>query len=163
MSKEAEELKAKIDCVLSDDRYLQRTIDQVARQVSEEPARVLRFCRVHTGYNLSYFKNDIFVALTDRVSAAMEEEEKKLEEAMQGGEESKEDLDKARLQPVRLSTPTRTDWGPILHNISHVLVTLYRTARWIPSCEQKIAIEQAIRDLEKCYAVFSKKTTNQIE
>lgn len=160
------DLKPKIDGILSEEKYIQRSLDNIARLLDEEPADILRFCRESTDYNLSSFKQTVYIALRERVNEVAAKEEEALKEAMEATEEGEadEELGVARLHPLPKPTlRAKTPWSSIQGNVSHCHIILSRTLRMIPGGEHKILLGQTVRDLESLYVLLSKEANLKLD
>ena len=151
-----EEFKAKLDGALSQKKHLNRSLDALSREISEDPAVVLKYVRANDEqYYTTIFKNEIYIGLKDRVDESLAEKEKEIEEAMQGGEEGDGPAEKADLRPVK-SHVVQVKWADITEDLGIAYLNLNRIYRKLAACSEKALLAEVIRNIETLEANFRK-------
>ncbi len=154
----SKDLKPKLDGVLSGKKYLRRKLDSVALTIGEDASEILRFCRASDDYNVRTLKKQIYIALQERVDEEDQKDEKNLKLLMEAPErEITEELGVARLHPIKPTSRIKIPWSEIKGSVGGCHITLSKTLRMLPAGEERVLLEQTVRDLEDLHDKISKK------
>jgi len=154
LNKEERELKARIDKSLAEGKFVQRKLDTLASDLQLDPTVISKMIRLFPEeYNVSATKKSgLLISSVDRMNKVLAEDEKKLQDLVQGGTEDPEaNLDTARKDMLAAPEKVQTDWSSIGHNTSHCYLVLQRTLRKLPAGRERNVLEMVLRDLESLY------------
>ena len=138
----------RLHSVLEDKKFIWRSLDAISRATGEEPHEILEFLQANPEwYDMNVQKGQLLFALRSRVQKEQEKVEKEIRKAME--KEPKGTKKEAQRVPVPAK---KADWDAILHNMSHVHITLNRTLRMIPpDAECHAQIVSAMGKIEDAY------------